>query len=390
MSVVAPVADLRRARTVALAVGVAGLVVSAVGGVVAGPRAFFLAWLIAVVLCVGTAVGCLAIALMHQLTGGQWGAVIERLLEAGGRTIPWLALAAAPLLFALPVLYEWARPGAADDPRLAHKALYLNPSFFIARTVVYFVVWTAFVLALDRWSVARDADPDPRLTVRLRGLAAGGLIALGFTVSFAAIDWVMSLEPTWYSTVFGAMVGVGWMLDAFALAIVSAALLGQRPPLAAVLSGKVRIDLGNLLLTFVVLWTYLAFVQLLITWSGNTPEEARWYVHRLNGGWQVVAAVLAVGRFLLPLLVLLSRAAKRTSPVIVALGVLLLVTGWLDTAWLVLPAFRARVGVHWLDVVAPLALGALWLALYLWLLDARPLIARHDPALPRVEAEHAA
>jgi hypothetical protein len=386
--------DFARPRRAAFLVGAGALALAALGGVLAGPDEFFRAWLIAVLLWVGIAVGCLAIALVHQLTGGQWGAAIERLLEAGARTIPWLAVAFVPLLFWLPGLYEWARPGARAEPTLAHKAVYLNTPFFVVRAAVYFTVWAVLARLLDRWSTARDRTADPRVTVRLRGLAAAGLMALGFTVSFAAMDWVMSLEATWYSTVFGAMVGIGWMLDAFAFVVGVAVLAGRRPPLAALLSSKVRIDLGNLLLTFVILWTYLAFVQLLIQWSGNIPEEVRWYVHRLNGGWQAVAALLGAGRFLLPLFVLLSRAAKRSTVVMAALGQFLVITGWLHTLWLVVPAFRpAAVALHALDVITPVALGGLWLALFFTLLDGRPLIAWQDPALPALpaaEIEHAA
>jgi len=378
-----------RARRMSLALGVAGLLLamSAFGH----RDALAQAWLIATLLCVGMAVGCLAIALLHQLTGGEWGVVIERALEAGARTLPWLALAFVPILLWLPTLYEWARPGATADPKLAHKAAYLNVWFFVVRTAFYLAVWTVLARLLDRWSTERDTAGDPRSTVRLRGLAAVGLIVLGLTVSFAAIDWVMSLEPRWYSTVFGGLVGVGWMLDAFSLVIALTAAAGPRSPLSPLLSEKVRIDLGNLLLTFVVLWTYLAFVQLLIIWSGNIPEEVVWYAHRLGGGWARVAWLLVLGRFLLPLLVLVFRAAKRSRVVTAGLAVLLIFTAWANTLWLVAPAFRPdRLALHWLDVVVSLGLGGLWLALFFTLLSRRPLVAVGDPALVMREARHAA
>lgn len=378
-----------RARSVSFALGVVGLLltVSAFGD----GDALAQAWLIATLLCVGMAVGCLAIALMHQLTGGEWGVVIERPLEAGARTIPWLALAFVPILLSLPTLYEWARPGAAADPKLAHKAAYLNIGFFVIRTALYLATWTVLARLLDRWSIERDVAGDPRSTVRLRSLAAIGLIVLGLTGSFAAVDWVMSLEPRWYSTVFGGLVGIGWMLDAFALVMALTAVAGPRSPLWAVLSDKVRIDLGNLLLTFVVLWTYLAFVQLLIIWSGNLPEEVVWYARRLGGGWESVAWLLALARFLLPLLVLLFRAAKRNRVVTAGLAVLIVFTAWANTLWLVAPAFHPdRFALHWLDVVASLGLGGLWLGLFLTLLSRRPLVAVGDPALVMREARHAA
>lgn len=381
----------RRLQRVSFVVGASAVLLAVLGGVFA-PAAFFRAWLVAVVLWLGLAVGCLAIALVHQLAGGQWGAVIERFLEAGARTIPWLALAFVPLLFALPGLYEWARPEAVThEARLAHKAAYLNVPFFVGRAALYFAVWTFLALLLDRWSLARDATGDPRVTIRLRGLAAAGLIALGLTVSFAAIDWLMSLEATWYSTVFGGMVGVGWMLGAFAFVIAVVMRAALTPPFTGVLTDKVRVDLGNLLLTFIILWTYLAFVQFLISWSGNVPEEVAWYVHRLAGGWQGVAAFLAVGRFLVPLFVLLSRAAKRDPRVMTALTCLLLFTQWADTVWLVLPSFhRTGLDGHWLDFVAPVGLGGLWLGLFFALLGRRPMLAVRDPACPSMVVSHAA
>jgi hypothetical protein len=381
---------LRRARRVAFLVGGAATVLVVLGGVFAA-QAFARAWLVAVLLCLGIAVGCLAIAFMHQLAGGQWGVAIERLLEAGGRTIPWLALAFVPLLFFLHGLYEWTRADVVQhEARLAHKAAYLNVPFFVVRAAVYFATWTLLAVLLDRWSRARDERPDPGLTVRLRGLGAAGLIALGVTVSFAAIDWVMSLEPTWYSTVFGGMVGLSFMLGAFAFVIALVMSVGDGTVLAPVLTDKVRIDLGNLLLTFVILWTYLAFVQLLICWSGNIPEEVSWYVHRLNGGWQAVAAFLAIGRFFIPLFVLLSRAWKRSRRVMITLACFVLVTQWVDMVWLVLPSFHpGGFGAHWLDVVAPIALGGLWLGLFFTLLAQRPLLPVHDPASVSIVVRHA-
>jgi hypothetical protein len=384
--------DFPRARRVSLAVGIGALVATSLGGALGSAERFSHAWLIAVLLWLGVAVGCLAVALMHQLTGGQWGAAIERVLEAAARTIPWLALAFLPIVFWLPSLYEWARPArVAADPALAHKAIYLNVPFFVARAVVYFVIWAILARLLDRWSVERDEAAHPAVTIRLRGLASVGLIALGLTVSFAAMDWVMSLEARWYSTVFGGLVGVGWIMTAFAFAIAVATLAGNREPFAALLSAKVRLDLGNLLMTFVILWTYLAFVQLLICWSGNIPEEVSWYVRRLNGGWQGVAVFLGAGRFLIPLFVLLSRAAKRSPAVMAAVSLFLVGTEWVNDVWLVLPSVHPTAfSLDWLDVAASVGLGGVWLSLFFRLLARRSLVAWHDPALPVLELEHAA
>ena len=367
-----------------LVVGVAALVLAIVGAIVFDSDQFFRSYLIAVLFWLGIAVGCLAIALLHQLTGGQWGVAIERLAESGARTIPWLALAFVPLLFWLPGLYEWARPAvvAAED-RLQGKTVYLNVPFFVIRAAVYFVAWTALAWTLDRWSRARDRSADARVTVQLKRLGAAGALVIAFTVSFAAIDWMMSLEPLWYSTVYGGMVGVGWMLSAFAFVIAVATLSATRSPFRDVLSPKVRIDLGNLLLTFVILWTYLAFVQLLIIWAGNEREEVVWYVRRLNGGWQGIAAFLAIAQFFVPLGVLLFRAAKQNTRVMAMLATLILFTSWINTLWLVSPAFHpATFTIHWLDVLTVIGIGGLWIARFIAQLDGRAPVPLHDPALP--------
>ncbi len=289
-----------------------------------------------------------------------------------------------PLAFHLSSLYEWLRPAvvAADD-KLRHKAVYLNLGFFLGRTAIYLIAWALLASLLARWSRGQDVTADPRFTARMKGLSAGGLMVFGFTVTFAAIDWIMSLEPRWYSTVYGGMVGVGWMLGAFAFTIGLATLLGDRPPLVFVMSEKIRVDLGNLLMTFVILWAYLAFAQLLITWSGNEPEEVVWYVRRLRGGWQGIGVFLAVFQFLVPLLVLLFRAAKRRTSVMLGLTALLVFANWVNTLWLVVPAFHpGRFGLHWLDAVMTIAASGLWFAGVLWNLEDRPLVPLHHPALP--------
>lgn len=385
------VARFAAAERAALAAGAAALALAALGGAFFGAGRFFQAYLIAFLFVTGLAVGCLGVAMTHQLTGGQWGVPVERFAEAGARTLPWLALAFVPIAIWLGVLYPWSRAAvvAADD-KLQHKALYLNTPFFLARAFVYFAVWSVLAWLLDRWSRAQDRTGAPAATHRLKRLSAGGAVAYGFTVTFAAIDWIMSLEPRWYSTVYGGMIGVQWMLAAFTFVILLVNLVAGREPFADVLSTKVRVDLGNLLLTFTVLWTYLAFVQLLIIWAGDEPEEVVWYVHRLHGGWQGLAVFLAVVQFLLPLFALLMRALKRRARFMVVLTALLLFAHWIDEVWLVLPAFHPDgFTIGWLDFITTVGLAGLWTGAFLHLLTRRPLLPLHDPALPVAEAEYA-
>lgn len=364
-----------RVQRIAATVGVAALVAAALAGILGDATALARAYLIAYAFWVGVALGCLGIALMHRLTGGTWGRPIFGILLAAARTLPWMALAFVPLAWSLPTLYSWARPDAAHEPDLARKAMYLNTPLFIGRTAIYFLTWSTLAVLFHRWTAAAVVSPDTGDADRLRRLSSVGLVLYGFTVSFAAIDWIMTLEPRWYSTVYGGMVGISWMLSAFAFAILVAGALGGRPPLSDALSEDVSIDLGNLLLSFVVLWTYLAFVQFLIIWSGNIPEEVRWYVHRLRGGWQHVAAFLALFRFLVPLFALLFRSLKRRRRFAMILAGWMLFTSWVDTVWLVAPAFHPEAfAVHWLDPIVTIGLGGVWVALFLSVLGRGALV----------------
>lgn len=383
--------SFHRAHRRALVLGLGAMAVAVLWTVLFAERPFFRAYLFAYVFWLGIAVGALGIALMHQLTGGQWGATIERLLEAAARTIPWLALGFVPIAFWLPDLYPWAAAGPIAEPAIAGKRTYLNAPFFLARAVLYFATWWLLALRLDRWSREQDRAVDARAHGRLKRLAAGGLVAYGFTVTFAAIDWLMSLEPVWYSTIFGGLVGIGWMLSAFAFVIAVAVIAADREPFAQALTDKVRIDLGNLLLAFVVLWAYFHFAQFVIIWTGNVPEEVAWYAKRTRGGWGVLAVFLVVAQFLGPLFVLLSRAAKRDARVMRSLALLLVATNLLATFWLVVPVFSpGRITLDWLDIVMPAALGGLWLWRFFRELERRPILPLGDPALPESVLRYAA
>ncbi|TMA82880.1 MAG: hypothetical protein E6J77_15170, partial [Deltaproteobacteria bacterium] len=276
-----------RFRRNCLLVGIAGLAACAAGAA-ANPAAFFRAYLVAYLFWLGIALGCMAIVLIHYLTGGAWGLVIRRVLESGTRTLPLLALAFLPLAFGLRELYEWARPEVvAADALLRHKSAYLNAPFFLVRAAIYLAAWIAVAAVLRRWS-PEDAAP-PR---RLRVLAGPGLAVYGLTMTFAAIDWVMSLEPHWFSTVYGMMFATGQVLAGFAFVIAVTTLLARRAPLAGLVAPNHFTDLGNLLLAFVMLWAYLAFAQYLLIWAGNLPEEIPWYLRRQQGGWAAVAVAL--------------------------------------------------------------------------------------------------
>jgi len=364
-----------------LIVGVLALVLALLGGLL-NRAAFFQAYLLGYLFWTGIGVGCLGLLMLHHLVGGRWGFAIQRLLEAGVRTLPLMALLFLPILFGLQDLYLWARPDAvAADALLQFKQRYLNGPAFFGRAAFYFLIWVGTGTILTMLSSRQDQGIDTgRLTRRLQVWSGPGLVVYGFTVTFAAVDWVMSLEPHWYSTIYGVVFLVGQTLLALAFVTRVAIYLANRPPLQNVLRADQLHDLGNLLLAFVMLWAYVAFSQYLVIWSGNLPEENHWYLHRMAGGWGALAAILIVFHFVVPFLLLLSRITKRRAKVLGVVAVGILVVRFVDLFWLIAPALHSEgFHVHWLDLVLPIGLGGLWLATFVAGLKRRPLLAERDP-----------
>ena len=373
----------------ALIAGVPGLLLCLLG-VYLDPVQFFRSYLVAYLFWLGIPLGCLAILMIHHLVGGAWGAVIRRVLEAATRTLPLLLVLFVPLLFGLGDLYSWADPvEVAKDPMLQHKSAYLNTPLSLLRLAGYFAIWLVLMYGLNRGSRRQEEAPDwtAEQTVRrhLRRLSGPGLALYGLTVTFAAVDWMMSLEPLWYSTIYGMRVAVAQLLAGLALAIVVTWWLAEREPLAEVLTPDHFQDLGNFLLTFVMAWIYVAFSQYLIIWSGNLPEEILWYQRRGSGSWGWLALFLLLFHFIVPFVLLLARPLKRRAPLLAALAAGLLFVHLVELFWLVMPAFYpAGVHVHWLDIVAPVGVGGLWTALFLWQLKRRSLL----PLAPNLQGTH--
>jgi hypothetical protein len=308
---------------------------------------------------------------------------VRRLLESGARTLPLMAVLFVPIAADLPALYEWARPEAAHDPGLVRKQLYLNAPFFLGRAGFYFAAWILVTAFLVRWSHRQDATGDPRAAERLELLSRGGLVLLGLTMTFASVDWAMSLEPHWFSTIYGILFMGGSVLTAFAIVIAVAASLARRTPVADVVTAAHFHDLGKLLLAFVMLWAYFAFSQFLIVWSGNLPEEIPWYLRRLRGGWEWLALALIVFHFALPFALLLSRGLKRQKRTLAAVAIALVAVRIMDVFWMVAPAFRPEgLAVHWLDAAALVGIGGLWFALFVRRLSGAPVVPLRDPSLP--------
>jgi hypothetical protein len=378
---------LRRAALMAAAAGAIALL----AGAFVDAEQFFRSYLFAYLYWAGLAIGCLGVFMVYSLTGGAWGVSVRRLLEAGAGTMPLVAVLFVPLLFGLHHLYPWTDAGTMmADEVLRAKVPYLNVSFFVARAAIYFAAWLTLVFFLMRWSKAQDRTGDPRFETLLRKLSGGGLVVLGFTVTFAAFDWVMSLDPHWMSTVFGMLFLAGQGLGAMALVIAAAFLLSRRENFGRIFVPTILNDLGNLLLAFVMVWAYLSFSQLLIIWAGNLPEEIPWYLHRIEGGWRYVAMSLAVFYFAVPFLVLLGRSNKRQHRRLASIAVGILAARALEMFYLVMPEFsHGHFGVHWMDAAALAGVGGLWVNLFLRRLGSLPLLAPNDPDLaPALARKH--
>ncbi len=300
---------------------------------------FFQSYLVAYLFWLGITLGCLALLMVQHLTGGNWALVIRRILEAGSRTLPLMAIAALPLLIGMKTLYVWARPGQTD-PLIVSKHLYLNPQFFTARMIVYFLIWFLLAYQMNKWSRIEDeVGGDISLWSRMEGLSGIGLVMYGFTVTFASIDWVMSLEPRWYSTIYGMIFMTGQALAAFAFAITILIWLSGREPLSSVVRPSHLQDLGSFLLAFVMLWTYMEFSQYLIIWGGNLSGEIPWYIRRMQGAWGRIGVLLVVLNFALPFFLLLFRHVKRRTRSLLIVAALVLLMRLVDMYWMVLPAF---------------------------------------------------
>jgi len=375
----------RLQRGALLAAAVAGGA-SVIGGLL-NPVQFLRSYLFAYLFWWGIAVGCLCIVMIHHLSGGRWGLVIRRIVEAGSRTLVLLPVLFLPVAIGARELYVWARPDAvAADEVLRHKSLYLNLPFFLARAAFYFMAWAGVAHLLSQWSLKLDAGPDLRCERRLRGLSGGGLVLMGLTITFASVDWAMSLNPHWFSTIYGMIFMVGGALSALSLVIVLVALMGSERPLSGVLRPATIHDLGKLLLAFLMLWAYMHISQFIITWSGNLPEEITWYVRRFHDGWQVLALLLVIVHFALPFVLLLSRPLKRDARLLGTVAAGILCARLLDLYWIVAPDMTGHgpehgFALHWLDLAAPIGVGGVWLAFFAWQLKDRPLIPVGEPEI---------
>jgi hypothetical protein len=370
--------------------GVVGLVLVAIG-VAVEPRRALAAYVFGYATVFTIVIGALIQVMLSHVTGARWFTVLRRLTLNVTGAIPVLALLAIPFLAGVRVVYPWADPAALPpDARalLLRKAAWLNVPFFVARSVLYLGAWIAVAWSLRRAARAQDhalGDTAVRVTRRLRTLSSVGLVVVALTLTFAAFDWLMSLEPTWYSTIYGVYVFAGGYLAALALVAVVGYVASRG---IAAEGGAVTSEhfgaLGQLLLTFVIFWAYIAFAQYLIIWIGDVPHDVSWYVVRSSDSWGVLGLIVGIGQFAIPFVLLLPRNLKRRPRFLAGLGGWLLAMHLLEVYWLVLPAINpAGVSVSWLDVAPLLMIGGFSLAAACWRARREPALPVGDPYLAR-------
>jgi hypothetical protein len=373
--------DIDRSQQIALVVGAVGLLICAVGAFV-DTEQFFRSYLFGFVLWIGLAIGAFGLYMLHHLVGGAWGFLIRRLLSAAMRTFPLLLVLFIPLVFGLETLYPWARPDAAANHILHLKAAYLNVPFFLGRAALYFAIWIGWGFRVFRLVKRQEDTGELALIRKMQNISAVGILLLVLTVTFASIDWLMSLEPEWFSTMFGVIQIIGFALSALSLATIMLVKLSESEPMSQFVRPQIFHDLGNLLFGFTLFWAYCSFSQFLIIWSGNIAEETPWYIHRTQGGWEFVAYFLLLFAFAVPFLLLLSRRNKRDLGFLKKMAIWILVVRLVELFWFTAPTFYPDgIHLHWLDIAAPVGIGGIWYWFYIYQLKQRPLLFLTDPRM---------
>ena len=394
--------------------GIGCLLVMCLGFIWPGPTQFFRSYLAGYLLWLGVTLGCMAIVMLHHLTGGNWGMLVRRIGEAAMSRIPLMALLFLPILLGAHWLFPWTHSDwVSGDPIMQNKSIFLNVPFFVARAVLYFAVWFILSTNLRRWSLMQDTGRHPEVTHKMESLSAPGLLLFFLTVTFVSVDWVMSRDPHWYSTVQGLLIATGMALSGIAFLVLMLNLIvryqvvirqphgpdtltSDELPLAEFTTQGRLNDLGNLLMVLVILWAYMAVAQLVVIWMGNTNDDITWYTERgmdaiRPNAWRWYGLALVVLHFFVPFLLLLSRFNKRRLWIIGAIATGVLIMRAFDMVWLTAPTvinphgignigdFAIGGNASWTDVLAPLAIGGIWFGGFVKSLESRPVIPPYDP-----------
>ena len=385
-------ADIAKYRTIALGVGGIALIIWAAGtyfNVEQGLRS----WLLGFIFWGGITIGGIGITMLQYLTGGAWGVVIRRIVEAASRVLPLVFLMWLPLAIGVNYLYEWTHL-PADDITVIHRGAYQTALWWIIRGVIYFAFFGVMVYLLNDWSARQDKSANHEEAAKWLGRATAfsgpTMVIYVLVISFATVDWVMSLDPHWFSTIWGLLFVVGWALSTFCFAILMFSLLSGYAPMNHILGKRHFHDIGKLILALVMVWAYFNFSQLLIIYSGNIPEETTWYLDRMSPGWFWVGIILVVFHFAFPFLFLLRQDWKKNLRTLGAIALFVLVMRLVDMFFLISP--NPRIATHgeslplslsfsWMDIVAPIAVGGIWLWYFFGQLMSRPLVPVMDPFL---------
>jgi len=389
--------SISRLQTRAFGVGAMALVLS-IYGAIHSPETFFPSYLMSFLLVLGLALGSLGLVMLQHLTAGHWGIIIRRPLESATRTLPLLVVAFLPIaIFGMRYLYSghgdekgWLNAPASGEGALSEfQKNYLTQSGYLIRALIYFVVWLALMFIFNALSKQQDTNQTDRaLRQRFKMLAGPGIILYVFAMTFAAIDWVMSISPHWASTIYGFIFVGGQLISSMSFMIAVVVLLSRTGPFASVLQERHLHDLGKLLLAFVMLWAYFDFSQLLIIWSGNQPEEISFFRTRLYGGWGVVAVIVVIFHFFVPFFLLLSQDVKRRAQILSKIAIWLILMRLVDLFWMTRPEFTSSAVPTWLDLILPIALGGLWLGFFAFNLKQCPLLPLGDPDLAEAIKNH--
>ncbi|MCS6772002.1 MAG: hypothetical protein NZ740_08260 [Kiritimatiellae bacterium] len=384
---------LQSLRLKALAVGIVGTGATIASWFVIGPDQFFQSWLAGFMYVFAFASGGLGLLMIHHLASGRWSFCLQRPYEAAARTFPLILVLFIPIAFGMDRLYAWVNPAKHHDHVLEHvmqhKGMYLNLPWFFIRTGIYFAIWIGLTWLLTTWSALQDARPAERELYgrKMRMLSGIGLVIFGLAVTFAAFDWAMSVEPKWYSSIYGAIMMVGQGVSTLCLMAIVARILSADSRYGSVIGVQQFHDIGNMIFAFTILWTYMNVSQLVIIWSGNLPEEIEYYAHRSHAPWTQIAAGLAVFHFFIPFGLMLFKAVKKNARTLSWIAGGLLVMRFVDYFWTLMPAFRhEHFHISWADLAAPIGMFGLWLFVFLGNLQKRPLLPLNDPRFAHILA----
>ncbi|HLK20181.1 MAG TPA: hypothetical protein VKT81_14590 [Bryobacteraceae bacterium] len=372
--------QLDRIQRNALVVGVVAFVATVIG-LFLNAQHFWQSYLYGYIAISALAIGSLGIFLLHNVVGGNWGVAIRRFIESGLQTLPLFLLLVIPIFFATGTLYKWTDATyRAQNFAVGHKAVYMNVPMFIGRSLLYFAVWIAVGFRILKMANEQEQTGSRDLFNRIKRRSAPALLVFMVTTTLAFIDWVMSLEPDWYSTIYPWLFTVGEVLLTFAFMIALLVLLSKHEPFAGFVKIQHFHDLGNLMLAFTMLWAYMGLAQFLIIYAENLPDEIPWYIRRFSGGWGYLGWFISIFHFCVPFFLLLMRFVKKNPGRLRALALWIIFVRLLDIFWFVAPAFRQReFAVYWTDVSAVLGMGGIWLAYFIFNLKKRPLLVPHDP-----------